>query len=177
MRPSILAAVTFAILTGATPLPAQRPVTVGVAAGGSLPQGRFGDGADAGWHALGTLALGNPAHPLGLRVDGAYNRFGAGGEAGGLSQTVSSATLNPTYRLPSAGRPVAPYLMAGAGAYHLDCSGDDACGGTTRFGWNAGVGTRFVGLGLRGFVEARFHRVSVAGGAVQYVPVTFGLLF
>jgi hypothetical protein len=182
MRRLVLAVALLGALTPAAR--GQRPVTVGLAGGVSLPQGNFGDGVDVGWHALGTLALGSPAHPLGLRLDGAYSQFafsgaGAGGGtalAGG-SQRTTSVTLNPTYRLPSAGWPLAPYLVGGAGAYHLGCAGDATCDGTTRFGWNAGLGTRFTGLRLRGFVEARYHRVALRGGDVHYFPLTLGLTF
>jgi hypothetical protein len=184
MRPSILtAALTAALLGGLGQAPAlhgQRPVSIGLAGGASLPQGHFGDGVDVGWHALGTLALGHPIHPLGIRLDAAYNQFasaGAAAAATGGSQRAISLTANPTYRLPSAGWPLAPYVIGGAGAYRLGCTGDAVCGETTRFGWNAGLGTRFIGLGLRGFVEARYHRVGLPGGDVHYVPVTLGLTF
>ena len=177
-----LAAALLGVVSTAATLPAQRPVSLGLAGGVSLPQGRFDDGVDVGWHALATLALGTPMQPLGLRLDAAHNEFGFAG-AGGAgapatgSQRTTSVTLNPTYRLPSAGWPLAPYLVGGAGAYRLGCGGDAACDATTRFGWNAGLGTRIAGLGLRAFLEARYHRVALQGGDVHFFPVTLGLTF
>lgn len=191
MRRSILAALAAALLgllPPAAPAHGQRPVTFGVAGGVSLPAGDFGDGVDVGWHALATISLGSQMHayPLALRLDGAYSQFafagtvagtGGGSALAGGSQRTFSVTLNPTYRLPSAGWPLAPYVIGGAGAYNLGCAGDARCDATTRFGWNAGLGTRFAGLRLKGFVEARYHRVALGGGDVQFFPVTLGLTF
>ena len=185
MRRTMLAAALLGVLSPTAPLQGQRPVTLGLAGGVALPAGNFGHGVDVGWHALATLSLGRQMHayPLALRLDGAYSQFafagtGAGGSAPARgSQRTVSATVNPTYRLPSAGWPLAPYLIGGAGAYNLGCAGGASCTATTRFGWNAGLGTRFAGLRLKGFVEARYHRVASKGGDVQFFPVTLGLTF
>jgi hypothetical protein len=184
MRRWTLTAVLLGALVPAAPLRGQRPVSLGLAGGVSLPAGDFGDGVDVGWHALATLALGTMMQPLGVRLDGEYSQFSFSGTGGAGpttltagSQRTFSVTLNPTYRLPSAGSPLAPYLIGGAGAYNLGCTGDATCDATTRFGWNAGLGTKFAGLRLKGFVEARYHRVALRGGAVQFFPVTVGLTF
>jgi hypothetical protein len=179
MRNVMVLAAACAIAAG--PLAAQRPLALGVAGGVALPQGAFGDAVDVGWRGLVTLALSSPMQPLGLRVDAAHDRFAFGGDAAaalrGGRQTVTSGTLNVTYRLPMTRSALSPYLIGGLGAHHLACAGDATCDGTTRFGWNAGLGTRLTGLHLRTFVEARFQAVSLAGRDVRYVPVTFGLLF
>ncbi|HYD51326.1 MAG TPA: hypothetical protein VEA99_01815 [Gemmatimonadaceae bacterium] len=174
-RPIALATLLAALSVAPPTLHAQRPLTVGVAGGVSLPVGSFGDGADVGWHALAALALGSQMHPLGLRLDATYTTFPLG--ESDEARRITSVTLGPTYRLPSAGWAVAPYLLAAAGAYYLDCSDDALCDGTTRFGWNAGLGMRARGLGLHGFLEARYHRIAFRGDAVQWAPVTVGLLF
>jgi hypothetical protein len=181
MRDRGLVGIALGMALAAAPLGAQRPLTVGLAGGVSLPQGAFGDGAETGWHGLATFALGSPMQPLGLRLDGAYNQFGFKGAAAaatsGARQTITSGTLNVSYRLPAWRTPFSPYLIAGGGAYHLACSGGASCGATTKFGWNAGLGTKLTGLGLRTFVEARFHSVAEPGPNVRYFPVTLGLLF
>ena len=67
-----------ALASGASAAPslgAQRPIALRVAGGVSAPQGDLSDGADMGWHALGTLVLSSPMLPLGIRLDAAYNRF------------------------------------------------------------------------------------------------------
>lgn len=183
MRHWILVTAFVALVPAAAPsLGAQRPVTIGVGGGASLPSGSLGDGTSAGWHALGTIALGTPMQPLGLRLDLAYNRFAfddRGRTALGVDghETVASATLNATYRLPMTGSPISPYLITGLGAYRTACSLDDACDAVTRYGWNVGLGARLVTLGVRSFVEARYHRTTRGGSDVHFFPLTLGLTF
>ncbi|NUQ20875.1 MAG: hypothetical protein HOQ09_07925, partial [Gemmatimonadaceae bacterium] len=49
MRRSILAIASALVLSPAGALLAQRPVSVGLAGGGSVPQGDLRDGASTGW--------------------------------------------------------------------------------------------------------------------------------
>lgn len=161
---------------------AQRPISIGLGGGVSVPEGDLGDGVNAGWHALGTVALSTLTQPLGLRVDLAYNRFAftdkaqaAFGDDG--NQSVGSATLNVTYRLPMTDSPLSPYVISGLGAYRTECSVDPGCDAITRYGWNVGLGTKLYFLGARSFVEARYHRTDRDGRGVHFFPVTFGLVF
>jgi Outer membrane protein beta-barrel domain len=174
MRPWILA-VWLGVASSVTPLEAQRPMSVGLAGGVSLPQGDLSDGVNTGWHALGTLALSTLMQPLGLRLDVAYNRFAFNDVDG--HQTVGSATLNGTYRLPMTNSPMSPYLISGLGAYRTECSLDLGCEATTKFGWNVGLGSKLFVLGFRSFVEARYHRTKRADTHVNYFPLTLGVMF
>src|SRR5688500_1514606 len=143
-------------------LDAQRPIWVGAAGGASVPEGDLRDGASTGWHALGTVGLNTLMQPLGLRLDVAFNRFAFTDDAaevlGDGNHSVGSATLNVTYRLPMTSSPLSPYLISGLGAYRSECSAATGCEATTRYGWNAGLGTRVYSLGFRTFLEARYHR-------------------
>jgi hypothetical protein len=156
---------------------AQRPLSLSLAGGASLPTGRLGDDADVGWHALAAIGLSTYMQPIGLRLDVAFNRFSPA-TAGLESFDVGSATLNLTYRLPMTNSPVSPYLISGAGAYRsaraASVGGESA---TTRYGWNAGLGIKLYALGLRSFIEARYHRTKRGGETLQYFPATFGLTF
>jgi hypothetical protein len=180
MRRWILAVVCWGVLSPLGSLAAQRPITIGIGGGVSEPQGDLRDGVSTGWHALGTLAWSPLMLPLGLRLDGAYNRFafsdeaetGLGGEG---EQTTSSATLNATYRLPMTDSPMSPYLISGLGAYHTECSLGPGCDGTIRYGWNVGLGAKFFVLGFRSFLEARYHRTERGEMNANYFPVTFGI--
>jgi hypothetical protein len=154
---------------------AQRPLTLSLGGGASLPLGRFDDAASTGWHALASIGLSSLMQPIGLRLDVAHNRFAA--EGAGPEQAASSATVNFSYRLPMTNSPLSPYLITGAGAYRFECVGGVDCGETTRFGWNAGVGTKFAALRMKGFLEARFHAVNAKTGNVRFVPLTFALTF
>lgn len=169
------------VLAASSPLLAQRLVTLGLGGGVSFPQGDLRNGANTGWNALGTLILSTPMQPLGLRADVAYNQFPFSAATQSLfgasgNQRVGSLTANATYRLPSAGTPISPHLIAGLGAYRSDCS-LAGCASATRFGWNVGLGTKLYLLGFRSFLEARYHRARVEAGSANFFPVTFGLLF
>jgi opacity protein-like surface antigen len=169
LRQSARFATLAMLLLGAGAAHAQRPVTVNLGGGASFPVGAFADATKPGWHALAGLALGSLMQPMGLRLDLAHNRFE--GEGAAPERQLTSGTLNLTYRLPMTNSPVSPFIIAGAGAYRAECGDDVDCGTATRFGWNAGLGMKFAGLGLKGFVESRFH----ATRGVRYVPVTLGL--
>ena len=170
------------LLVPGTRADGQGLIALGVGGGLSKPVGSLGDVANTGYRALGTLAIGVPLVPVGLRIDGSYDRFGyqrtligaAGSETG--SQSVLAGTVNATLRL-SPLPVVTPYAIAGLGPYHTSCSGPATCESATHVGYNAGVGVRFGAVLIHGFAEVRYHYVSMPGGSVQYVPVTVGLLF
>ena len=181
MRRWFVGALWLGLVSPAASAAAQRPVSIGVAGGVSVPQGDLRDGVTTGWHALGTVALTTLTQPLGIRLDVAYNRFAFSDEtrtaAGGAGhEAVSSATLNATYRLPMTDALASPYLISGLGAYRTECSLGPGCNASTRYGWNVGLGTRLYLLGVRSFLEARYHRTARAGSDVHYFPVTLGLM-
>lgn len=177
MRRWILAVACAGLWVSATAHAQQRPISVGLAGGVSLPQGDLADGVNTGWHALATVALSTLMQPIGLRLDIAYNRFDF--DVGDGNQSVASATLNATYRLPMTNSPMSPYLISGLGAYRSECSVDVvACDATTKFGWNVGLGAKLYLLGFRSFIEARYHSTNGSNdNDIGYFPLTFGLLF
>ena len=172
----------------ALPLSAQSQVSAGVGAGFAMPFGTFRDEMNPGLRALATLDLSLPEMPVSLRIDAAYDRFGfksalvgaAGSETG--ARTIASGSVNLTLgsldSLDSSGSPrvVSPYAIAGVGMHRIGCTGRQ-CDVLTQMGWNAGIGARLGLFGLRGFTEARLHRVPGALSDLYYVPVTVGLLF
>jgi opacity protein-like surface antigen len=174
MHPRYLAT-TLALVVTAHAVPAQRPITLSLGGGASVPLGRFDEGASVGWHALASLGWSTLMQPLSVRVDAQHNRFTA--RAAGPDQAITSATLNLAYRLPMTNSPLSPYVIAGGGAYRFECTGGTDCGSSTDIGWNAGLGTKFAAFRLKGFVEARWHAVNGEGGNVRFVPLTFALTF
>jgi hypothetical protein len=181
MRSSMLGATLAGVLLAVTPCDAQRPVSLGLAGGVSIPSGQFRDGADIGWHALATIAVSTLMQPLGLRIDVAYNRFEFRDAPPALAdenQWTGSATVNFTYRLPMTNSPMSPYLISGAGAYRSECSIESVCGAVTKYGWNVGLGAKLYVLGFRSFIEGRYHRSSRGEESdVHFFPVTFGFMF
>jgi hypothetical protein len=180
MRRSMLVAASIGVLLAPAWVAAQRPVSIGIAGGASIPSGDFRDGVDVGWHGLATIAVSTLMQPLGLRIDVAYNRFAFRDDVPALVdqyQSTGSVTLNFTYRLPMTNSPMSPYLISGLGAYRSECSLDTGCEAATRYGWNVGLGTNLFVLGFRSFLEARYHRTEIGDSGVQYFTPTFGLLF
>lgn len=149
---------------------AQRPVSIGVAAGLSAPIGDFADSYKMGWNATGSLGFNFPASAVGVRFEGFYNSFE--GEDLNPTARIAGATANVLYHL--GGQSVRPYVIGGVGAYNTKVSGFD---GETDFGINAGLGLKF-GLGtLTTFAEARLHTVAIDPEDIQFIPVTFGIEF
>jgi hypothetical protein len=167
--------IAIALLVSSHSVAAQRPLTLSLGGGASVPLGRFADGASIGWHALASLGLSTYMQPIGLRLDAHHNRLTA--KAAGPDQAITSATLNLSYRLPMTNSPLSPYIIGGGGAYRFECFGGTDCGSSTRVGWNAGLGTKWAGFGLKGFVEARWNAINADASNVRFVPITFALTF
>jgi hypothetical protein len=154
---------------------AVKPVQFGIAAGAALPTSDLSDGANTGFNVTGTVGFNPQMIPLGVRVDGAYNRFGLkGGVDGNIAFT--SVTGNLLYKIPSAG--VSPYLIGGAGWYHASASVTGfGSGSDDHFGWNLGGGISMPLSGFDTFIEARYNQVQGNGGSLKYIPITFGVMF
>lgn len=152
-----------------------KPISIGIAGGGSLPMSDFADVSKTGYNGTLAIALKLPMIPVGLRFDGAYNHFGSKAGSGNLD--IASVTGNVTYNLPSIG--VSPYVIGGAGIYSsvVSASGLPSSARANDFGWNAGAGIKLPLMVLSAFVEARYNRVSVDGGSMEFVPLTFGVMF
>ena len=177
----VLLGSTLAIALAAGSAEAQKPFSFGIAGGVSMPQGKYGDIAGNGYHATAALGLGLPLVPVGLRIEGSYNRFALSdemeavvGESG--SWSLASATANLTYSLPLPAVVLSPYVIAGAGMYMGNCSMDN-CDSQSDLGYNAGVGLKFKALVFSAYAEARYHSVQTEGESTNYMPITIGFMF
>jgi hypothetical protein len=160
---------------------AQKGYALGVAGGAAIPVGKLGDVQKTGYSALVTLALGSPDLPIGVRIDGIYNKLTqetpAVGSAAAGDFRVVGALLNLVYAFP--GTYAKPYVLAGAGWYgsKVDTTGAKA---QNSLGFNGGLGITFGFGPAAAFLEARYHSVSrtvAKGGVYHFVPITFGLMF
>lgn len=152
-----------------------KPFQLGVAGGGSLPMSDLSNTSNTGYNGTVAMAINLPFIPVGLRVDGAYNAFGVKALAGSKLH-VMSATGNVVWRLPSIG--VSPYLIGGAGLYMSGVTAPGATSSTdSHLGWNAGAGINLPLSVFKAFVEARYNRISANGSSMEFVPVTFGIMF
>ena len=151
-----------------------KPFSIGVAGGVTQPMSDLSDASDMGYNGTVALGINLPFIPVGLRIDGAYNQFGQ--KAGGPKLHIMSATGNVVWKLPSIG--VSPYLIGGAGLYipTVEVSGLPSSS-ESKFGWNAGAGINLPLTVFKAFVEARYNSYSTDAGSVQFVPLTFGIMF
>ena len=180
MKRSIVFALVASVVLVAMPASAQlsvlKPISLGIAGGGSLPMADMKEGANTGYNGTLALAIKAPIIPVGLRFDAAYNMFGA--KVGDAKLHMASLTGNVTYNLPSIG--VSPYVIGGAGVYSSveSAEGLPSSPRANDFGWNAGAGINLPLTVFKAFVEARYNSVSVGDGAkIEFVPLTFGIMF
>ena len=181
MKRSILAAALAGIVLVSLPFGARaqvstvvKPVQFGVAAGAAIPVSDLGDSFNVGFNGTVTVGFNPVMIPLGIRVDGAYNQFGAKG--GGANVHFTSVTGNLVYKFPSVS--VSPYAIGGAGWYNAAISITGfGSGSDNHFGWDIGGGITMPLSGFDTFIEARYNQVQGNGGSLKFVPITFGIMF
>ncbi len=168
----------------AQPVAAQKSFALGIGGGASIPVGRLKDAQNSGFNGIIALALGVAELPIGVRIDGIYNRFPGTGAASGSSLATNTYSFRVTGVLGNVilafpGTTTKAYVITGGGLYYtkLDVAGAKS---ESDPGLNAGAGFTF-GLGpIASFVEARYHfirRPPDKGGVIHFVPVTLGIMF
>lgn len=170
LRKSLYGALAASLLVvGAQRTEAQLPSLIhfNVNGGAAMPMSDASDVWDAGFRVGAGLELRPPLMPLGLRLDGAYDRLGNKG--GGANLSILSGTANAVFSLPM--MPV--YAIGGIGMYRSD----DGTGSSTDFGFNVGAGFRLPLPMFSPFVEARINQINGDGGNFRYVPVVAGIRF
>ena len=178
MKRTLVFALVAGLVLVSTPASAQlglKPISLGIAGGGTLPMSDLSDATETGYNGTLAIALKLPMIPVGLRFDGAYNHFGS--KVGDGKLNIASATANLTYNLPSMG--VSPYVIGGAGYYSslASAGGLPSNVRSNDFGWNAGAGVKLPFVVFSAFVEARYNRIMVDNGSIDFVPLTFGIMF
>lgn len=160
-----------ALVAGASTAEAQRPFTVGLSAGASIPLSDLSDSHKVGYNAAAHLGINMPMSPVGFRLEGFYNKFAVQEELLDADLRIAGGNVNITYAFGGMG--LRPYLIGGVGSYNVKPDGGES---RTDFGINAGVGAKFQLSGLGTFVEARLHTIS-GDPQLQFVPITFGIEF
>lgn len=161
LRPVLAAGVMLALMSGASAAPAFGQ-DIRLAGGVTLP--RTGNGADIGGQVQASIELGPRTSGVGVRVDVLYAQSPRSAMSvgdlvfGGQSVRTMAAVGGLFYRHEV--RDVAPYLLAGGGAY-----GQTGTNGVA-LGVHAGIGVDYQGARYRPFVEARLHRVHGDDGAL-----------
>jgi opacity protein-like surface antigen len=157
-----------------------KAVSIGISGGAAIPVGDLGDVYSTGYNGTLSLMFRSFGSPIGLRVDGMYNKMSPKDDAPVNFDVVdgvviTSANANLVYNLPGPG--MTPYLIGGAGIYNLklDLEGSNDPDSQNKFGVNGGIGASFPLSGFNAFIEARYHHVFSDNNATQFIPVVFGI--
>ncbi|MBA3260265.1 MAG: outer membrane beta-barrel protein [Gemmatimonadales bacterium] len=176
----VLSGLALTAVLGATPAMAQG-AEFSLGGGLTLPLSDFGDVSNTGWHGLAAVSFAPSSFPLGIQIDGMYQRLGVedfGGIDSDISTQIIQGTANVIYKFKtSEDSQFRPYLIGGPGVYNFKATGGDAGDGesSTDFGINAGAGFD-VKLGSVGaFIEGRFHNVFTEGSDLNFIPITLGV--
>ena len=165
----------FALSASTSSAQSAKPISFGISAGASIPVSDFGDVYQTGYNGTVSLGFNSPGSPLGLRVDGMYNKFTDRNDllVSRPDYAIMGANANLVYALPGVG--IRPYLIGGAGIYGQKPDVDGAKN-TTDWGLNGGIGASFPLSGFTTFIEARYHRI-MSDNPTSFIPVTFGISF
>jgi hypothetical protein len=168
LRKSLYGVLTATLLVvGAQGAEAQ--LRLNVNAGAAMPMSDAGEVWNAGIRVGAGLEFSVPLVPVGLRVDGAYDRMGLKLD-GGSKLSILSGTANGVFSLPL--MPI--YAVGGLGMYRSD---DGTGAASTDLGFNIGMGLRLPLPMFAPFVEARFHQINGDSGNFRYVPIVAGIRF
>jgi hypothetical protein len=182
---AVLAAlIAAASVSVARPGLAQKSYALGISGGVAIPTGVFADSTATGFGVTGFIALGVPDLPIGVRFDGVYNKFQGRdfpsvGGAGRRTPDMQVMGFLGSLIYSFSGTTAKPYLITGGGIYNTKA---DVAGAKSEndFGFTAGFGATFGVRSVAGFIEARYHGISrneEDGGAIQFVPITLGIMF
>lgn len=168
----------------------ERPIRVGFGGGVTVPTSDYRDALENGINGQGFVLFRLPGLPLSLRGTLNYNRFefkpeGLPDENFDGTTQILAGLANVTFDLISAG-PIRPYLLAGLGAFNvrtrLEEDGVSDSDSRTNFGIDGGAGLKMRLFGLDAYIEGRVANVYTDEGlvdtrSIQYIPVTFGIMF
>ncbi|HXG72693.1 MAG TPA: hypothetical protein VNJ04_18980 [Gemmatimonadaceae bacterium] len=167
----------------AVPALAQKTYMVAVSGGPAIPVNRFSDSHGTGSTFTGSLAVGLETLPIGLRFDAMFNNFGGRNKGPGFGVfegadgKITAGIANLIITFP--GSRAKPYIITGGGLYGVKPDLPDE-NSKNHFGFNAGLGTTFGLSRFSAFIESRYHSISRSkadGGRLNFVPITFGLVF
>jgi opacity protein-like surface antigen len=171
---TLAAMAAVAIFSSTGSAQSAKPVSLGISGGAAIPVSDFGDDYKTGWNGTVSLGFNSVGTPLGIRIDGMYNKVSVQDDrvVPLPDAIITSANANLVYALPGVG--IRPYLIGGGGIYgtKLDVSGAKT---ETDFGLIGGIGAAFPLSGFTTFVEARYHHIFTEGVATKFIPVTFGI--
>lgn len=159
----------------------EKPVSIGVSGGLSLPTGDFGEGLNSGYNVTGHVYF-KPAslQSIRLRADVSFDRF----SVDGLDANFRTLGLvgNAIYDFPTASSSmIKPYLVGGLGLFNSKYSQSigeiEGSSSDSNLGIQAGAGVAFQLSGFSTFAEARLVNIFSDNTSTRYVPIVFGVRF
>jgi hypothetical protein len=154
--------------------------------GATVPLSDYADVAKTGYNGLVAISFVPGSFPLGIQIDGMYQRLKFDNSTANRSNQIIQGTANLVYKFKTSEESTfRPYIIGGGGVYNFkNVGGDDVVlpgdGDTsTDFGVNVGAGFDIKAGGAGLFAEGRFHNVfaSGAGTDAQFIPITVGIRF
>jgi len=165
---------------GATAEARAQGTRFGLGGGLAAPTGDYGSMDKGGWHALVQLDFAIPMAPVGVRVDGLYGRTSHKDQSGtavpGNTQ-LAGGLASLVWNVPMPAAMLKPYVLAGAGVYHVKVATSLGDASETKLAYGGGAGGSFGAGPARFFVEARYLRVQETAGAMTFFPITAGITF
>jgi len=165
---------------GATAAAHAQSARFGLGGGLAAPTGDYGSADKGGWHALAKVDFAIPMAPVGIRVDALYGRTSHKDQSGspvpGNTQ-LAGGLASLVWNVPARAPMFKPYLLAGAGVYHVKVATSLGDASETKLAFGGGVGSSFGAGPARFFVEGRYLRVQETGGAMSFLPITAGVTF
>jgi hypothetical protein len=178
------AALTLGMLLTAPALRAQG-AEFSIGAGATVPLDTYGDVVKTGYHGLVGVSFAPSSFPLGIQIDGTYDRLKQEASVGDRTSQIIQGTANLIYKFKTSEESTfRPYLIGGIGVYNFKLvSGSDVAGPgvgnvgntSTDFGLNGGAGFDIKTGGIGLFVEGRFHDVFNTGTNTKFIPITAGI--
>ncbi|MDQ8161607.1 MAG: outer membrane beta-barrel protein [Gemmatimonadota bacterium] len=155
-----------------------KPLTVGVSGGVSVPTGDLADAVDAGYSVAGHVFFAPAAlTSVRFRGDVSFDQFSykKGSSLSDESFRSLGFVANAMVDLTSGSSSMMPYLVGGLGVYSGKASGSDDS--STDFGLQVGAGLTFKLSGFATFLEAKYVNVFSDPNSTGYLPITFGVRF
>lgn len=156
--------------------------------GSSIALSDLGDLYNNGPHLIGGVQFLPARFPVGIRVDGMWQRISGDEDVIGDDNDIQffNGTANAVYAFPVAPTTrIQPYILGGVGIYNAKAVGDavpDDVESETDFGVNAGAGFDFRATDNLGiFLEGRFHLVFTEEDEVpgsfnsNILPISLGV--
>ncbi len=167
------------LLAGASTADAQfaSPIRFNLHGGAAVPTGDGSDAWGLGFRLGAGVELRVPLIPVGLRLDGDFDRLRADADLQvpgepRVNLTIWSATLNAVVS-----PMVSPLYFIGVIGFYSSDTDEEGVESETDFGFNVGAGFSVPVPGPSPFIEARWHRINGDGANFDYIPIVFGFRF